>query len=435
MEVAPTTEELRSIRLVFEPKHSATFESLNNLELFVPDTFGRKSLRKAIGQLAKECPVDCLDFAIEGILLRTTLGKFCDKYGKSRENVLEVMCFQPEAEPKEVSSRTQSRWLSCLYCLHVSDSTKIVAGDADGFLTCWNWSDSQISTAWERPACKDSKQSTVVGVDWLPSQRKLIVCLQAGYLVFGNLEDSENSSVRLNEPNGTKKNSIESVLFLRTSDDTYDSVLLGTFEGSILKIPKDELELYTYDGRPKKELRNLNTEETLLGHSQRVSSVISLDICFLLSSSWDGTLKIWDLNKCCMISSVNVGRPINSLTTSSNQDYFVAGNMDGSFTLLDSRQEKPALRKKFAHSSATTSVACSSLKNHLFCTVGRDNKMKLWDSRALSTPFYERVGERKQEHSYFTCLSWDNERDLLLAGKNDGGLSCLLFEDGRMVLS
>ncbi|EME26996.1 uncharacterized protein Gasu_54470 [Galdieria sulphuraria] len=435
MAAAPSTEDLRSVRLVFEPKDNAAFEPLNNLELFVPDTFGRKSIRKTISQLSKDGPVDLLDFAVEGILLRTTLGKFCEKYGKSREAVLEILCFQRESAPTEVSSNSQSHWLSCLYCFHLSESTKVVAGAAEGFLHGWSWSHSQFSAEWEMPAFKDAKQSTVIGVDWLPAKQKLVSCLQSGFLVLSSLEGNENISLSLNQPGSTKKNSIESVLFYGNTGDKYDSIFLGAFDGSILRVQKHDIELYSDLISPDKDLYCLKTEETLPGHSQRVSSVISLDMNFLLSSSWDGTVKIWDLDRCCLTSSTNVGRPINSSTKSLNQDYLVAGNMDGSFTLLDCRQEKPALRKKFAHSLATTAVTSSPLKNHFFCTAGRDNKIKVWDSRALSTPFYESGRKGKQGNTYFTCLFWDSEKNLLLAGKSDGELSCLLFEDGKMKLS
>jgi len=432
MATAPTTE-LRSVRLVFESDNvKKDFESLNNLEIFVPDSFGRKSLRKTIGQLLKDSSVDSLDFAIEGILLRTTLGKFCEKYEKSREKVLEILCFEPEAEPKKLSSASQGRWLSCLQCVRLSDSTQVVAGDAEGFLSGWNLSDCQFSSSWETLACEGGHHSTVIGIDWLPSKHLLVSCLQTGVFVFGTLEGKEGFRLRLYQPVDVKKNSVESFLFYRNSSEEFESVLLGTFKGSILRIPKEEFSLDPGNQRKEKNLLSPGTEESLHGHSLRVSSLVSSGTN-VLSSSWDGTVKIWDLNKRCLTSSTNIGRAVNSLSRSLNQEYFIAGNMDGSFTLLDSRQEKPALRKKFAHSLATTAVTCSPCKNHLFCTAGRDNKVKIWDSRALSAPYYESVG--KQGNNYVTCLFWDREEDLLLSGSSGGELVCLSFEDARMQLS
>jgi peroxin-7 len=126
------------------------------------------------------------------------------------------------------------------------------------------------------------------------------------------------------------------------------------------------------------------------GHKAEVSSVewsISRGDQYVISGSWDSTIKLWDPSACQCLSTLSghkglvyctVWSPHHPMTISS-----VSG--DGSLKLWDVSNSRNV---------ATVEVGCGELLScawnkydqNILCTGGIDNTLKLWDMRQLSLP-------------------------------------------------
>eukprot|EP00871_Galdieria_phlegrea_P004433 jgi/Galph1/4991/GphlegSOOS_G3679.1 len=421
-----------SIRLIFQTT-DYLWNSANNLELFVPDTFGRKSLRKTIGQLVDSDRAASLDFAIDGTLLRSSLGKFCETYNKSKENVLEITCFEPDPEPEHKNVKQTNRWLSSISCFTFEDYTNVASGDADGGVSGWKVDQDRNWESWELFSYHEPQFSTVVGLEWYCKKHMLFVCLQMGSLACCSFE-RDRISCGYYELDLQNNKSVETSFLYQGSENSNDIMFLGTYEGPIFGLPLEQHNLCQPMDENVCMPIQLEAKDALQGHSQRISSVMSTDSSSLVSTSWDGALKVWDLNAYHVVSSTKIGRPIHAADCSLEKDYIITGNIDGSFTVLDQREGKAALRKKLAHQFSITGLCSSPVKNYLFATTGRDNKVKVWDMRALSAAFYEVGKTKKSQVQYMTCICWDSENDMIISGSSSGEISSMIFGGTKKML-
>jgi WD40 repeat protein len=116
-----------------------------------------------------------------------------------------------------------------------------------------------------------------------------------------------------------------------------------------------------------------------LTHSAGISSLdFSPDGNYLLSGSWDGSIKLWDINSLKLLRTIhNNNTNINSAIFSANGQYILSGSDDDATKLWDTANGNLILEMEDGYGDIT-SVACSTDGKYAL-SGSYDKTVKLWD--------------------------------------------------------
>ncbi|KAF8335837.1 guanine nucleotide binding protein beta subunit [Cantharellus anzutake] len=177
-------------------------------------------------------------------------------------------------------------------------------------------------------------------------------------------------------------------------------------------------------GRPKK---------ILTGHTHFVSDiVISSDGQFALSSSWDRTLRLWDLNT-GLTTRHFIGHTGDVLSVSFSADnrQIVSGSRDRTIKLWNTLGECKFDIKEEGHTEWVSCVRFSPNQNNpVIVSCGWDKVVKVWElSRCkLRTNHYGHTG-------YINTISVSPDGSLAASGGKDGITMLWDLNDGKHLYS
>merc|ERR1712216_436940 len=166
-------------------------------------------------------------------------------------------------------------------------------------------------------------------------------------------------------------------------------------------------------GYPKKSLR---------GHSHFVQDVvISSDGQFALPGSWDGTLRLWNLNNCKLRTNL-VGHTgyINTVTVSPDGSLCASGGKDGVAMLWDLAEGK---RLYSLDAGEVIHSLCFSPNRYWLCAA-TTRAITIWDLESKSVvdelrPDFPPVGKKAQV-PHCVSLAWSADGATLYSGYTDG---------------
>lgn len=119
----------------------------------------------------------------------------------------------------------------------------------------------------------------------------------------------------------------------------------------------------------------------LTGHNHFVTDLdISNNDQHVISSSWDGTLRIWDLRYAkCSRKFIGHQREVESVCFSVDNSRIFSGGHEKTVSLWNVNGVCKNISKNNNHKQWVTKVRYSnSQKNEYYATTGRDGKLKLW---------------------------------------------------------
>jgi len=157
--------------------------------------------------------------------------------------------------------------------------------------------------------------------------------------------------------------------------DTDDAILVSGSRDKTLIIWNlaEKFEDDRVYGQPKK---------CLTGHNHFVTDLaISNCNSFVLSSSWDKTLRLWDIrnNGSCKKIFFGHTQEVHSTCFSSNNRQVFSGSSENTLKLWNILGECKATSENHNHHSWVTRVRYSNVpKNPYYASVGRDGRLKLW---------------------------------------------------------
>lgn len=126
--------------------------------------------------------------------------------------------------------------------------------------------------------------------------------------------------------------------------------------------------------------------KSLTGHNHFVSDIaLSLDNQFALSSSWDKTLRLWDL-RAGKTSRNFVGhtKEVHTVCFSLDNRQIISAGADRSFKLWNTLADCKYTNEQNNHADWVSCVRYSPVaKNPYFATVGWDGRLKVWQSNFL----------------------------------------------------
>jgi guanine nucleotide-binding protein subunit beta-2-like 1 protein len=178
------------------------------------------------------------------------------------------------------------------------------------------------------------------------------------------------------------------------------------------EIPQSEKKI----GKPLKSLK---------GHSHFVSSVsISKDNNFVISSSWDKTLRLWDLStfKTKTLLSGHTKDVLCATFTNDNR-MIISGGMDKTMRIWNSKGENRYINTDFQGWVSCLSLLKQGKEN--FVAVGSwDNKVRVFDQKEYSL-------QKKLGGSDYAVVSidTDDDGDFLFVGEKNGNVK--VWEIGK----
>lgn len=349
--------------------------------------------------------------------------------------------------------RTMGGYTADLKCMALWSGGRIVAGSLDGSLTVW---DSSSGRSEDRIV---AHQSIVTFLATTPD----------GGIVTGGgdtfvklwhecapgeadaqmllLLDRHSESAAPPSPVSNRDtlatpsvNGLSNTLLLRGHKDFINCVEMSR-DGDLLISGCADSTIKVWD------LSSGECNRTLRGHSDKVTSILSLSDNELLTGSEDCTIRRWDLfsgKELCLYSAHN--NTITSLAKSPDSDYFLSGSADGKLGVWRVSSED-CLRFLGGHSDEVVEVLL--LANTVAVSSSRDWSLRVWDILAgrclrLLNGHSARV-TGLISHASGNVISSGAEGVLrvwnLVTGKcslkltgHDGGVSCMcLVDDSRLV--
>lgn len=171
---------------------------------------------------------------------------------------------------------------------------------------------------------------------------------------------------------GTLKGHGGWVTQIATNPINQDNIVSASRDKTLIlwQLTKDEQHQYGY------------AKKSLKGHNYFVSDVVmSSDGNFALSSSWDKTLRLWDLNQSMMTRSfVGHNRDVLSVSFSSDNRQIVSGSRDKSIKLWNTLGVCKYTITEEGHADWASCVRFSPSTTHpIIVSCGWDKIVKVWN--------------------------------------------------------
>ncbi|XP_071446198.1 ribosome biogenesis protein WDR12 homolog [Hetaerina americana] len=355
------------------------------------------------------------DFLVCQQFLRATLCEHLVEREVSSELVVDVEYVERHPPPQPHECLMHDDWVSAVEACE----NWILTGCYDNTIQIWTSNGKHCLTI-------TGHNGAVKGVTWL----KII----PGLALFASSSQDqtamvwewnmENNSVHCAAILKGHERSLECVAGNKNSEDPL--VATGGWDTNIklwsssLDSPGDERNDHTAAKKMKlSESKCRTPKATLKGHREAVSGVQWIANDELVSSSWDHTVRIWDVDTHTIKQEISGNKSIFDISWSPLSRCLVTASADRHVRLYDPRSTEGSLIKGqyTSHTAWVQSVGWSSVDEFNFISGGYDNQVKLWDTRSPKAPLFDLTGHEDK----VLCCDWSNPK--LMAS---GGADCTL---------
>lgn len=361
--------------------------NVNNLEL---NTLVNALLQES-GDFLKA--VD-FDFLIAGEFLRYKLGDHLKERSISFEDTIEIEYVERFPAPEPQDCLLHDDWVSAVE----TRDNWILTGCYDNTINIWTTKGTHKLTI-------SGHEAPVKAVTW--------VSLDASTGVF--VSSSQDQTAMIWEWN-ISANTVDCVYACKGHERGVDAVAINP-AGQLMATGSWDTMLKVWsagtheeqDGVVSKRARSDTARTrtpmmTLQGHREAISGVQWMANDLVLTSSWDHTLKIWDLSLEGVKSEISGNKSFFGVSYSPLNGLIITSSADKNLRLYDSRSDrKYSILSSFSsffivfffsksegtivkntylgHSAWVQSVCWSKTEEHLFISGSYDNQVKLWDMR------------------------------------------------------
>lgn len=163
--------------------------------------------------------------------------------------------------------------------------------------------------------------------------------------------------------------------------------------------------------------RTISPVITLKGHREAISAVQWIDEETILTSSWDHTLRLWDLALEGIKLEISGNKSFFDMSYSPLNGLIITASADKNLRLYDSRTNIGNVVKNtyYGHAQWVQAVCWSTSDEHLFISGSHDNMVKLWDMRSAKAPLYDLIGHEDKVHD----CDWSNPQFMVSGGADN----------------
>uniref|UniRef100_A0A1A9UMI4 Ribosome biogenesis protein WDR12 homolog n=1 Tax=Glossina austeni TaxID=7395 RepID=A0A1A9UMI4_GLOAU len=171
--------------------------------------------------------------------------------------------------------------------------------------------------------------------------------------------------------------------------------------------------------RSKTEDGSVKTPQiTLQGHRECISAVQWMDDETLITSSWDHTMKVWDLSLEGIKTEISTNKSIFDASYSHLCRLIITASADKNLRLYDPRinQSSCVVRNTYlGHQQWIQTVMWSTTEEYLFVSGSYDHQNKLWDLRSPKAPLYDLIGHGDK----VLDIDWSNPKYIVSGGADN----------------
>lgn len=372
--------------------------------------------------LESEKPVP-FEFLINGTFLRTSIDEYLTTNGISAETTLEIEYVRALIPPLHIASFQHDDWVSSTDVLSstspaaswASGATfskgqeRILSGSYDGLLRIWNMSSETIATS---PAPAEGGHTASIKAAKFVSPNQIASAgLDRTVRLWKYTENEDRFSGKISpqlELYG-HKSGIESLAVHAPSNRLLTGGLdnnVGFWSTKKADAPAAPENLLPSSTARVSKRRKLNTAVStpqrgplslLSGHTGPVSAAIfdARDSTVGYSTSWDHSLRTWDLVTGSLVDTRTTAHSLLSLEHMAEHNLLAAGTSARHITLIDPRVSATTVAAMTlrGHTNAVVSLARDPHSPYGLISGSHDGTCRIWDIRSTKTDKDGVVGE------------------------------------------
>lgn len=403
----------------------------SNIELFlqvdlltISTDFRRYALSTLVNTLLQSGKPIPLEFLINGTFLRTSLDEYLTANGISAETTLVVEYVRAIIPPLYLASLEHDDWVSSVDVLSETSPAgnwvgsantnslqqkRILSGSYDGLLRVWNLSSAVLATSTS--AGKGGHTSSVKAAKFISPSHIASAGLDRTIRLWKYSEDEAGFTASLSpqiELYG-HKGSVDSLAVHQPSSRILSASTdhcLGFWSSKKSDAPAAPESLIpsatSQNSKRRKVGPSTSTPQRgplslLKSHSAPLSDTVFApnDHTVAYSSSWDHSLKTWDLPTSTCVDTRTTSNPLLSLTALPTLNLLAAGTSARHITLIDPRTSAVTVSamKLRGHTNAVVSLAADPESAYGLTSGSHDGTCRVWDVRSSKSEKEGRVGE------------------------------------------
>lgn len=383
-------------------RHNLVADSITELRRYQLSTLVNRLLET-------EQPIP-FEFLVNGQFLRTSLDDFLTANGISAETTLTVEYVRALIPPSHVASFEHDDWVSSVDVLSetslaarwakeaYTQQDRILSGGYDGVLRMWNTSGEVVATS--ASGAEGGHTNSVKAARFL-SPTQLVSSSLDRTLRLWNYTESEGPSAAATltpalelyghtaSVDALAVHTPSSRIMSASADHTVG--LWSTTKSAAPTAPSNLLPISSAKRRklsgPSKTAPQRGPLALLSGHSAPVSSVAFKpnDSTVAYSTSWDHSLKTWDLPTQTCVDTRSTAQSLLSVAAMQEVNLVAAGTSARHITLIDPRASATtiAVMTLRGHQNAVVSLAPSPMNSFALASGSHDGTVRVWDVRSV----------------------------------------------------
>ncbi|MCJ1451289.1 ribosome biogenesis protein ytm1 [Mycoblastus sanguinarius] len=373
--------------------------------------------------LQSEKPIP-FEFLISGSFLRTSLDEYLTANGISAETTLTVEYVRAIIPPLYLASFEHDDWVSSVDVLSETSSAgrwegsagkkaagqgRILSGSYDGLIRIWNMSSEVLATS--SSASSGGHASSIKATKFISPTHIASSGLDRTIRLWKYSEDVEGFSASLSrqiELYG-QKGSIDSLAVHQPSSRILSASAdhsIGLWSTKKSDAPTAPSSLLPSAASRSSKRRKVGPATStpqrgplalLKSHTAPASDTIFApnDHTVAYSTSWDHSLKTWDLPTSTCVDTRSTSHSLLSLTALPSLNLIAVGTIARHITLIDPRASATTISAMTlrGHTNAVVSLATDPESAYGLVSGSQDGTCRVWDVRSSKSEKEGRVGE------------------------------------------
>lgn len=360
-----------------------------------------------------------LEFLINGTFLRTSLDEYLTSNGISAETTLTVEYVRAIIPPLYLASFEHDAWVSSVDVLSstsvaakraenaavsLSGNERIVSGSFDGLLRVWSLSSEVLatSTGGNNPPIRTAKflspsqiassgdDCTVRIWDYAEEKDARLGSLVPKLELLGHKRSVNHLAVHQSSTRILSASADYSLGLWSMKKS--DAPAAPTFHPSTTASSNKRRKVGNADQVPQRGPLSM-----MKGHADCVSATIFApnDRTVAYSTSWDHTLKTWDLPTSSAVDTRATSASLFSVASLSALNLVAAGSSDKFIALIDPRVSATTITVMTlrGHTNSVVSLAPDPASSYGLVSGSHDGTCRVWDIRSASSERDGRVGK------------------------------------------